>query len=235
MASQRLRVAVFASGRGSNFQAILRGVDRGDIDADVVLCLSDRREARALDLARSRGIDTAVLHPAEYKAYADYASDMLDQLRAHDVNFIVLAGYMKKVPSRIVQNYPQRILNIHPALLPAFGGKGMYGHHVHEAVVEYGVHWTGATVHIVEEEYDTGPIVLQEPVPVYPDDAPSDVAARVLEVEHRIYAEALRLFAQGRIAIEGRRVRILEPGDGDRAGAAAESARHPEEARTRSD
>lgn len=234
MAPQRLRVAVFASGRGSNFQAILRDVDRGDIDADVVLCLSDRPEARALDLAHSRGLDTAVLHPAEYSGYADYASDMLDRLREHDVNFIVLAGYMKKVPSQVVQNFPRRILNIHPALLPAFGGKGMYGHHVHEAVVEYGVHWTGATVHIVEEEYDTGPIVLQEPVPVYPDDAPSDVAARVLEVEHRIYAEALRLFAQGRIAVEGRRVRILEPGD-VHGGAAAESAPHPEEARTRSD
>lgn len=209
---ERLRVAVLASGRGSNFQAILDAIDRGELDLDVVLCLSDRAGAGALERARSRGLATTVIHPNEFADESGYASEMLERLRDHEANFIALAGYMKKIPDRVVERFRLRMLNIHPALLPSFGGHGMYGHRVHEAVIEYGVHWTGATVHLVEEEYDTGPIVLQEPVPVYPDDTADDVAARVLEVEHRIYPEALRLFTQGRVLVEGRRVRILEPG-----------------------
>ena len=221
---ERLRVAVFASGRGSNFQAILDAVDRRDLDLDVVLCLSDRENAGALDRARSRSIATAVIHPRNFEDESAYASEILDLLKGHDANFIALAGYMKKIPSRVIERYRMRILNIHPALLPAFGGQGMYGRRVHEAVIEYGVHWTGATVHLVEEEYDTGPIVLQEPVPVYPDDKPEDVAARVLQVEHRIYPKALQLFAQDRILVEHRQVRILEPAERSEA----HSIKHPE-------
>jgi len=213
MASDRLRVAVFASGRGSNFQAILHEIDRGDLEIDLVLCCSDRPEAPALELARSRGIDTVVFQGNEVRDEDQLAGSMLSTLLGHRVDLIVLAGYMRKIPRRVVEHFRHRMLNIHPALLPAFGGKGMYGRRVHEAVIEYGVHWTGVTVHLVEEEYDTGPIVLQEPVPVYPEDKPADVAARVLEVEHRLYPEALRLFAQGRIVVEGRRVRILESGE----------------------
>nr|WP_243665078.1 phosphoribosylglycinamide formyltransferase [Rhodothermus marinus] len=122
---------------------------------------------------------------------------MLEVLRAHDVELVALAGYLKKIPDNVVAAYRNRILNIHPSLLPAFGGPGMYGRRVHEAVLNYGVRWTGATVHLVDEEYDHGPIVLQEPVPVLPDDTPETLAARVLEVEHRLYPEALRLFAEG--------------------------------------
>lgn len=224
--AHRLRVAVFASGRGSNFQAILDAVDRGDLEIDVVLCVSDRDEARALELARSRSIAAAVLHPTEFETYEAYCASLLDRLHDHAVDFIVLAGYMKKIPTRVVEEFRHRIVNIHPALLPAFGGKGMYGRRVHEAVVEYGVHWTGATVHLVDEEYDTGPIVLQEPVPVYPEDSADDVAARVLEVEHRLYPRALRLFAQGRVSVEGRKVRILELGEHPTSH--AQGARHPE-------
>ena len=210
MTPQPLRLAVLASGRGSNFQAILDALDRRELQIEVVLCLSDREDAGALERARSRGVSTAVLHPRSYDDYARYTDDLLRTLKEHGSNFIALAGYMKMVPTEIVKAFHGRILNIHPALLPAFGGHGMYGRRVHEAVVEYGVHWTGATVHLVEEEYDTGPVVLQEVVPVYPDDSPDDVAARVLAVEHRIYPEAIRLFAQGRVTVEGRRVRILE-------------------------
>ena len=210
MTSQPLRLAVLASGRGSNFQAILDAVDRRELDVEVAVCISDRPEAGALARAASRGIPTAVLHPKSYDDYGRYTDDLLRTLEEHRSTFIVLAGYLKMIPTEVVSAFRGRILNIHPALLPAFGGHGMYGRRVHEAVIEYGVHWTGATVHLVEEDYDTGPIVLQEIVPVYPDDTPDDVAARVLEVEHRIYPAAVRLFAQGRIALEGRRVRILE-------------------------
>ena len=206
-----LALAVLASGHGSNFQAILDAVERRDLDIEVCLCLSDRDEAGALDRARDRGIPTAVIRPKSYADDEAYARDLLRLLEEHGCNFIALAGYLKRIPTEVVATYRGRILNIHPALLPAFGGHGMYGRRVHEAVVAYGVHWTGVTVHVVDEEYDTGPIVLQEPVPVYADDTPESVAARVLEVEHRIYPEALRLFSQGRVAIDGRKVRILQP------------------------
>jgi len=210
-----LNVAVFASGRGSNFQSILAAVERGELDTNVVLCLSDRESAGALVRATKHGIPTSVIHPRDYRNDEEYADALGRVLERHGVDFIALAGYLKKIPTEIIRMFKHRIINIHPALLPAFGGIGMYGRRVHEAVLEYGVHWTGATVHVVEEEYDTGPIVLQEAVPVFPDDSPDDVADRVLEVEHRLYPAALRLFAQNRIQIEGRRVRILDmQGDG---------------------
>lgn len=211
MTRSRLSVVVFASGTGSNFQAILDAVEGGDLDVDVVGCLSDRSSAGALERAERGDIPTVVLHPRGFDDHDAYTDALLKTLEDYAANFIALAGYLKRIPTEVVERFRNRILNIHPALLPAFGGKGMYGRKVHEAVVDYGVHWTGATVHLVEQEYDTGPIVLQEPVPVYPDDTPDDVAARVLEVEHRIYPEALRLFAQDRVEVDGRRVRIKQP------------------------
>ena len=199
-----MRLAVFASGGGTNFQAILDAVAAGRLPAEVVLCLSHRADAGALERARRHGVPTAVLSP-EDAADADALLGVLDR---HGADFIALAGYMKKVPDAVVARYRGRMLNVHPALLPAFGGKGMYGRRVHEAVVAHGVRWTGATVHLVDEEYDTGPIVLQEPVPVRPGDTPEAVAARVLAVEHLLFPEALRLFAEGRVRIEGRHVFI---------------------------
>lgn len=203
-----MRLAVFASGSGSNFGAILDAVDRGRLAADPVLLLTDKPTAGALDRAQAHGIPTAVLAPADYDLPAAYETALLETLDAHDATFIALAGYLKKVPAAIVAAYRHRMLNVHPSLLPAFGGHGMYGHHVHQAVLSYGAHWTGATVHLVDEAYDTGPIVLQEPVRVEPDDTVSTLAARVLAVEHRLYPEALALFADGRVHADGRRVRI---------------------------
>lgn len=205
-----MKLAVFASGGGSNFQAILDAVDQGDLPADVVLCISDNDRAGALERAHRHDVPTAVLVPASYSSNEAYTADLLAVLSEHNVSFIALAGYLKKIPSRVVQTFHHRMLNIHPALLPAFGGKGLYGMRVHRAVLEYGVRWTGATVHLVEQEYDTGPVVLQTPVPVYPDDTAEELAERVLEVEHRIYPEALRLFAEGRVHIDGRTVRIRD-------------------------
>ena len=210
MVERPLKLAVFASGSGSNFQSILDAVERGELRLDIVLSLSDRSEAGALERAARHGIPTTVISPRTFEADSDYAGAMMQTLENHGVNFIALAGFMRKIPTAVTSAYSGRMVNIHPALLPAFGGKGMYGRRVHEAVIEYGVHWTGATVHVVEEEYDTGPIVLQEPVPVLPGDTSEDVAARVLEVEHRIYPAALRLFADGRIRFEGRRAIIEE-------------------------
>jgi phosphoribosylglycinamide formyltransferase-1 len=135
---------------------------------------------------------------------------LLEQLAQHDVNFIALAGFMRKIPVEVVRQFRHRLVNIHPALLPSFGGKGMYGHRVHEAVLEYGCKVSGATVHFVDEEYDSGAPILQRCVPVLDDDTAETLAARVLEIEHQIYPEALQLFAVERVRVEGRKVKLLQ-------------------------
>lgn len=204
-----MRLAVFASGGGTNFQAMLDAIEAGDLPAQAVLLISDNASAGALDRAERHDVPTALVDPSS----ANHADELLALLEEHDATFVALAGYLKKIPPKVVRTFRHRMLNIHPALLPAFGGKGYYGMRVHEAVIDYGVRWTGVTVHLVNEEYDKGPIVLQTPVPVQPDDTPETLAERVLPVEHQLYPQALRLFAEDRVEIEGRRVRIAEPDD----------------------
>jgi phosphoribosylglycinamide formyltransferase 1 len=205
-----MKLAVFASGGGSNLQAILDAIEGGMLDAEVVLVVADRPEAGALGRAASASVASAVVRPSEFVGTGAFDHALRQLLSDYGVDFIALAGYLKHVPAGVVEAFRHKILNVHPALLPAFGGKGLYGRRVHEAVIAHGVRWSGATVHLVDEEYDTGPIVLQEPVPVHQDDTPDTLAARVLEVEHRIYPHALQLFAQNRIRLEGRRVLILD-------------------------
>ena len=206
--SAPMRLAVFASGGGTNFQAILDAIADGDLPAHPACCVSNTPEAGALERAARHDVPTAVVDPSDHADAASFGDALLDVLARHEVSFIALAGYMLKIPPNVVDAYRGRMTNVHPALLPAFGGKGMYGMHVHEAVLEYGAHWSGATVHLVDEEYDHGPVVLQEPVPVYADDTPERLAERVKTVEHRIYPEALRLFAQDRVHFDGRTVRL---------------------------
>ena len=205
-----MRLAVFASGGGTNFQAILDAAAEGALSAEVVVCISNTPDAGALSRARKHNVPTAVLQPSSFDGPTAFGDALLDELRQYDVEFVALAGYMVKIPPNVVAAYRNRMTNVHPALLPAFGGKGMYGHHVHEAVLECGAHWSGATVHLVTEEYDQGPIVLQEPVPVYPDDNAATLAERVKSVEHALYPEALRLFAQDRVRMDGRTVRLVD-------------------------
>ena len=203
-------LAVFASGGGSNFAAMLKAVEAGRLDAAPVLLVADRPGIGAIEKAEAHGVPVAVLPPSDFADEDAFADALLAALHAHGATHVALAGYLKKVPARVVRAYRHRMLNVHPALLPAFGGKGYYGQRVHEAVIEHGCRVSGATVHLVDEEYDTGPILLQEPVPVHPDDTPRSLAARVLQVEHRIFPEALQLFAQGRARVEGRRVVIRD-------------------------
>ena len=205
-----MRLAVFASGGGTNFQAILDAIDDGTLPATPVCCVSNTPDAGALDRAARHDVPTRVVRPGAYDDAEAFGDALLDVLRAHDVTFVALAGYMVKIPASVVEAYRGRMTNVHPALLPAFGGQGMYGMNVHEAVIEYGVHWSGVTVHLVDEEYDHGPVVLQEPVPVYADDTPDRLAERVKAVEHRLYPYALRLFAEGRVALDGRTVRLRD-------------------------
>jgi phosphoribosylglycinamide formyltransferase-1 len=208
MSGHTIKVAVFASGGGTNFQAIIDAVEGGYLPAKIALLVASRPDAGALDRAAQHGIAAEVLAPEQFSSEREYTNTLLGALQQHGTDLIALAGYMKKIPVEVVRAYHRRMLNVHPSLLPAFGGHGMYGRRVHQAVLDYGARWTGATVHIVDEEYDTGPIVLQEPVRVEQDDTPEALASRVLEVEHRLYPAAIRLFAEGLISVEGRRVRI---------------------------
>ncbi|MFH1941301.1 MAG: phosphoribosylglycinamide formyltransferase [bacterium] len=207
---KKLIVGVFASGRGSNFEAILGAIEQGRLNTEVRLLVSNNADAGALSVAQAYGIPTAVVSKSDFSSREQFIDAMLSTLKANNVELIVLAGYMKKVPSELISAYRNRIVNIHPALLPSFGGKGMYGHYVHEAVIEQGCKVTGVTVHIVDEAYDHGPIVAQECVPVAEGDNAETLAARVLKVEHTIYAKALQLFAEGRVEVSGIRVHIRE-------------------------
>ena len=181
-------IAVLASGRGSNLKALMDALGAG-APGRVALVVSDRPNAAALDRAREAGIPA--LHVA-----ADDADGLLAALSGNGIGLVVLAGYLKRVPDTVTAAYRGRILNVHPALLPAFGGPGMYGARVHEAVLASGARVSGATVHVVDEQYDRGPIVAQWPVPVRPGDTPDSLAARVLAIEHRLLPAATIAFCR---------------------------------------
>jgi phosphoribosylglycinamide formyltransferase-1 len=192
-----LRIAVFGSGRGSNFLAILNAIEQGSIPfASIGVVLSNNSSAGILEIAQANNIPAVHLSQKQFGSEEEFVTALLTLLRMHDVNFIILAGYMKRIPPQIIREYRNRMLNIHPALLPKFGGQGMYGHHVHEAVIAAHEPVSGATVHVVDEEYDHGRIVLQGTVPVDPGETPETLAAKVLAIEHEIYPEAIRMFAR---------------------------------------
>jgi phosphoribosylglycinamide formyltransferase-1 len=185
------RIAVLASGRGSNLQAIIDHFDNlaRERIAKVVLVASNRADSPALIRAATASIDVAHFDAG------DDGSELIDLLRKSRVDLVVLAGYLKRIPSKVTREYSGRIMNIHPALLPAFGGEGMYGARVHEAVIASGARESGVTVHLVDDEYDRGPIVAQWRVPVEPSDTADSLAARVLAVEHVVYPRAVEMVA----------------------------------------
>lgn len=204
-----MNIAVFASGRGSNFQAILNAIDAGTLPAHIAVLISNKSDAGAMEIARSRGIPAHHISQKRFPTEDALADAMLDVLTGQRADLIVLAGYLKRIPARVVQQYRNRILNIHPALLPSFGGEGMYGHRVHEAVIASGVKVTGATVHLVDEEYDRGPIVEQRTVGVDRNDTPDTIAQKVLKIEHELFPCVLKAFAEGNVRIEERKAWIL--------------------------
>lgn len=198
-----LQLAVLGSGRGSNFQAILHAIDEGKLASTrVCLVISNNSDAGILVLARSAGIPALHLSQKRFPTEDAFTDALLAELERHGADLIVLAGYMKRVPPRVVREYRGRILNIHPALLPKFGGQGMYGHHVHEAVIAARERESGATVHVVDDVYDHGPIVLQRTVAVSPDDTPETLAAKVLEIEHALYPDAIRHYADRALQLQ---------------------------------
>ena len=205
------RIGVLISGSGTNLQALMDAIDTGCIpNAKVVVVISNRRSAYGLERARAHGIPAECILKREFEDEEAFNRAILERLKYYGVDLVVLAGYLSILSPEVVRSYPNRIINIHPSLIPAFSGKGFYGERVHRAVLDYGAKITGATVHFVDEGTDTGPIILQCPVEVKDDDDVHSLAARVLEVEHQLLPEAVRLFVEGRLSVEGRKVRILK-------------------------
>jgi phosphoribosylglycinamide formyltransferase 1 len=203
------RIAVFASGAGSNFKNILEKTSDGFIPAKIKLLVTDNHKAGAIEIARNNDIPVIVFSTEEYSDREVLHSEMQEELKKNFISHIVLAGYLKLISAEIVKNFSNKILNIHPALLPSFGGKGMYGKHVHQAVFEHGVKVSGATVHLVNEIYDAGPIVIQKAVSIDGLTSTDEIAKNVLKVEHEIYPIAVKLLVEMRLKVNGRRVEIL--------------------------
>ena len=191
MASRKKNLAVFCSGGGSNFKALHQNIQARHLPCQIVMCLSNNSQCGAMQFARENGIDAVHLSSKSVPSEDAFVQTMLAELEKHQVDLILLAGYMKRVPKAVVARYPKRILNIHPALLPKFGGEGMYGLNVHRAVIEAREKESGATVHFVDDGYDEGEIIVQGKVSIAPDDVPESLASKVLELEHRIYVQAL--------------------------------------------
>ena len=203
---KRGRIAVFLSGRGSNFMAIREAARRGDINADIGLVFSNKEDAPGLGQAREWGLETLALSPKLFASREDYDRAIIGQLDERGIDLVCLAGYMKVLTPEFCEAFKHRLVNIHPALLPSFPGL-----HVQQKAIDWGVRFSGCTVHFVAAEVDMGPIILQAVVPLLQDDTEETLAARILVEEHRIYPQAVRLYFEGRIEVRGRRVFVLEP------------------------
>jgi phosphoribosylglycinamide formyltransferase-1 len=202
-----LRLAVLLSGGGTTLKNLLDQIADGRLPAQMNLVISSHADAFGLVRAERAGVPTAVVERADYASREDFSQDIFERCRHAGVDLVCLAGFLQLL--RIPDDFYGRVMNIHPSLIPAFCGKGYYGHHVHEAALAYGVKISGCTVHFADNQYDHGPIILQRAVPVREDDTPDTLAARVFEEERKAYPEAIRLFAAGRLRIEGRRVIIV--------------------------
>lgn len=200
----RVKVGVLASGRGTNFQSLIDAAERGELDVDVAVLVCNVPGAPVIERAQKAGVGVAVIDHTKFgKDREAWEQEALRVLKEHEVDLVVLAGFMRLLTPHFIDAFPHRILNIHPSLLPAFPGA-----HGHRDALAYGAKVTGLTIHIVDASHDEGPVVLQKAVPILDDDTEEALAARILEWEHRLYPLAVRLFAEGRLTVEGRRVAI---------------------------
>jgi len=209
--SDKLRIGVLASGRGSNLQAVIDAIEAGSLQAQIALVLSNKKDAFALERARRHGLTEVFLDPKPYTGQPDsreaYDRAILDLLKKHEVELVVLAGYMKIVTAVLIKAYENRMMNIHPSLLPSFPGLD-----VQKKALDWGVKLAGCTVHFVTEGVDEGPIIIQAAVPVLEGDTAEMLSARILEQEHLIYPRAIQLYAEGKLKVDGRRVVVAGTG-----------------------
>jgi phosphoribosylglycinamide formyltransferase-1 len=209
--NKTLKIGVLASGRGSNFQAIVDAIETGYIQARIHLLITDNPEAFSLERAEKHGIESLVMRPKDYGTRDEYFTAIASELKGRGVGLVVLAGFMRIVGKPLLTAYPDSVMNIHPALLPAFPGL-----HGQKQAHDYGVKISGCTVHFVDEGMDTGPIIIQAAVPAKDDDTEETLSERILKLEHKIFPEAVKLFAEGRLGMNGRRVVIRGAGFDDR-------------------
>ena len=202
---RKIGIGVLVSGSGSNLQSIIDHIEGGKLDAEIRIVLSNNPEAYALERCRKHRIPTAVVDHRRFASREEFDRREIEVLAASGVELVVMAGFMRVLSSEFFRAFPMKIMNIHPALLPSFPGI-----HVQQKAVEYGVKFSGCTVHFADEGVDTGPIIIQAAVPVDPDDTAETLAARILKEEHRIYPQAIQYYAEGRIEIEGRKVRVRD-------------------------
>ncbi|MCH8928215.1 MAG: phosphoribosylglycinamide formyltransferase [Candidatus Marinimicrobia bacterium] len=205
-----MNIAIFASGSGSNAEAIMKAQKEGRLSAKIGLVVTNKAKAGVIQRAAAYNAPYVVLNNKDFANEEEYVDSLIYALDEKNIDFVVLAGYLQLIPARLVEKFRNRITNIHPALLPSFGGKGYYGHKVHEAVLDAGCKVSGVTVHIVDEKYDRGPIISQKSVPVFDDDSAKSLAERILIEEHKIYPATLQLFAEGRVEVSKGRVRIMD-------------------------
>ncbi|OGW33833.1 MAG: phosphoribosylglycinamide formyltransferase [Nitrospirae bacterium GWD2_57_9] len=204
---KKVKLGVLVSGRGSNLQAVIDNIEKGTVSAQVAVVISDQPDAFALDRARKHNLPAVHVSAKGYKGKRDEYDALLEQeLRKHGVELVILAGFMRIITKVLVNAFPNRIMNIHPALLPSFPGL-----HVQKAAIEHGVKFSGCTVHFVDEGMDTGPIIIQAVVPVLDNDTEDTLAARILKQEHRIFSRAIHLYAEGRLTVKDRRVFVSGP------------------------
>lgn len=204
------KIGVLISGGGTNLQILIDNIKKGYINGSIKLIISNKEDAFGLERAKKADIEAIYINPTLYKNAVDYDRKLIEEFKKRDIELIVLAGYLKILSREFVVEYRDRIINIHPSLIPSFCGKSFYGKRVHKAVLDYGCKITGATVHFVDENTDTGPVILQEPVKVYDYDTVESLQKRVLEAEHKILSKAVKLFCEGKLKIEGRHVKIIE-------------------------
>lgn len=205
-----LKIGVLISGGGTNLQSLIDNTESGNINGKIDLIISNNKDAYGLERGRSANIDSLYIDPKDFSDNEEYNKMIIEELEKRSIDLIVLAGYLKILSKEFINKYRNKIINIHPSLIPSFSGDGYYGEKVHKAVLDYGVKYTGVTVHFVDEGTDTGPIILQDIIRVSEDDTIESLEKKVLLIEHNLLVKAVRLFSENRIILEGRKTKIIE-------------------------
>lgn len=206
----RIKIGVLISGSGTNLQSLIDNIEQGFVKGEISVVISNKENAYGLERARQHNIDAVFINQKKYESFGKFNDEIIEVLKIHKVDLVILAGYLKILSNKFIETYRNKIINIHPSLIPSFCGKGFYGIHVHEAVIEYGVKVSGATVHFVDEGADTGPIIMQETVEVNYDDNKETLQQKVLKVEHKLLPLAVKYFCEGKLQVKARKVRIKE-------------------------
>ena len=206
----QVKIGVLISSSGTNLQSLIDNTENGNINGRITVVISNRKDVYGLERAKQHKIAAVYLSQKDYESFENFNNAIIDELKAHNVELVVLAGYLKILTAKFIDVYKNRIINIHPSLIPAFCGKGYYGIKVHEEAVNYGVKLSGATVHFVDEGADTGPIIIQEAVEVSYEDTAESLQQKILKIEHKILPLAVKYYCAGKIQIRGRKVKIEE-------------------------